>query len=111
MRTNRSMLFGALAGALVWSSAASAVPGPTTFFGAPDLTVAQVIDVLWQTESTPCEGNDGGSPSMFILDPGCAVRSVDGWAIFEADPDDNLLPGLPLGTGARRCQRQLVLAR
>jgi hypothetical protein len=69
------------------------------FHGAPDLSaVHDATPVLWQVESTPCEANDGGAPSQFILDPGCAVRAGDPAAQFVMDTDLNLLPLLPLGT-------------
>lgn len=80
-------------------TAAIAAPVETTFHGAPDLAAVQTATpVLWQVESTPCEANDGGSPSQFILDPGCAVRSNDPGALFFTDTDLNLLPLLPVGT-------------
>lgn len=80
-------------------TAALAVPVETVFHGAPDLSAVQTAtSVLWQVESTPCEANDGGSPSQFILDPGCAVRSSDAGGMFFTDTDLNLLPLLPLGT-------------
>jgi len=79
--------------------AALAAPVQTVFHGAPDLSAVQTATpVLWQVESTPCEANDGGAPSQFILDPGCAVRSNDAGALFFTDTDLNLLPLLPLGT-------------
>jgi hypothetical protein len=79
--------------------AAFAAPVETVFHGAPDLSgVQSATPVLWQVESTPCEANDGGAPSQFILDPGCAVRSNDPAALFFTDTDLNLLPLLPLGT-------------
>lgn len=99
MTTNRSLFPGALTGALVWSVAAHAAPVETIFYGAPDISVVQTATpVLWQTESTPCSGNDGGDPSQFILDPGCALRSKDPGAVFFSDTDLNGLPGLPPGT-------------
>ena len=74
---------------LVFGSAASAVDTPIPFFGAVDLTDATDRAILSAAESSPCEGNDGGSPSQFILDPGCAVRANDtGTSIFEFDPAD-----------------------
>jgi hypothetical protein len=80
------------------ASVAFAEPVETVFEAAPDLTVVQSgTPVLWQVESTPCAGNDGGSPTLVFLDPGCAVRSNDPGAVFFIDTDVNLLPGLPPG--------------
>lgn len=81
------------------ASVAVAEPVETVFTAAPDLAVVQAgTPILWQVESTPCSGNDGGSPTQVFLDPGCAVRSNDPGAIFFSDTDLNLLPGLPDGT-------------
>jgi hypothetical protein len=88
MRINQLLLGLASAAVLVFGSVASAVPAPIPFFGAVDLTNPTDRAILQAAESTPCEGNDGGSPSQFILDPGCAVRAHDAGAIFEFDPAD-----------------------
>lgn len=98
MRTPRPLQSLLVATALL-PTAAFAAPVEMVFHGTPDLGAVQAATpVLWQVESTPCEANDGGSPSQFILDPGCAIRSNDPGALFFTDTDLNLLPLLPLGT-------------
>lgn len=98
MRT-RQTLRSLLVAASVLPTVALAAPVDMVFHGAPDLAAVQAATpVLWQVESTPCEANDGGAPSQFILDPGCGVRSNDPGALFVTDTDLNLLPLLPLGT-------------
>ncbi len=112
MRKNL-LLMGGVAAGLLWSTAAFAVPGPTTFYGAADIaTPTAGKQVYWQTESTPCEGNDVNGPdgwpgggddisplaSSFILDPGCVVSSSSIGAAFLADPAADLLFGLPAGS-------------
>lgn len=103
MRADRSLFagvsFAALLAAVLGAWPALAEPVETTFAGAPDLAEVQSgTPVLWQAESTPCEANDGESPSQFLLDPGCAVRANDAGALFFSDTDLNALPGLPEGT-------------
>lgn len=98
MRNHRALRSLLVAAALL-PTVAFAAPVETVFHGAPDLAAVQsATPVLWQVESTPCEASDGGSPSQFILDPGCAVRSNDAAALFFTDTDLNLLPLLPEGT-------------
>lgn len=83
------MLLAIAAAGFAWPGAALAthtpVPVPTSFFGAVNLADTTPRQVWWQTEGTPCEGNDGGTPTMFILDPGCAVQANQGSALFLAD--------------------------
>jgi hypothetical protein len=111
MRDNR-ILFGVLGAGLVWSIAASAVNQPTTFYAPVDLTDQTPRQVYWQTETTPCEGNDANGPdnikgtaddvlpanTAFILDAGCAVIASDAGAQFEADPALEVTLGLPAGS-------------
>jgi len=99
IRADRSLFAAVLVAALGAPVAALAAPVETTFEAAPDLSAVQSgTPVLWQAESTPCAANDGGAPSQFLLDPGCAVRSNDAGALFFSDTDLNALPGLPPGT-------------
>ncbi len=114
MRDNR-ILFGVLGAGLVWSIAASAAvtpTTPTTFYGPVDLTDQTSRQVYWQTETTPCNGNDVAGPdglegtgddvlaadTVFIIDPGCAVVSSDAGAVFNVDLAKEAELGLPAGS-------------
>ena len=111
MQGNR-ILVGVLGAGLIWSVAASAVPLPTTFYAPVDLSDTTSRQVYWQTETTPCEGNDSNGPdnikgtaddvlpadTVFILDPGCAVIASDAGAVFEGDADLEATLGLPAGS-------------
>jgi hypothetical protein len=68
--------------------------------------------MLWQTETTPCFGNDqSGADNLrgtgddlsplatsFILDPGCAVGASAGGAVFNVDLATEPALGLPAGS-------------
>jgi len=118
------MLLSGVAAGLLWSAVASAQI-PTTFLGAPNLSVPTAgTSVWWQSESVPCEGNnvngvngipEGGAgddvplaSTVFILDPGCALRASDPGAMFLAYPVLEVPLGLAPGSLANGYQANLV---
>ena len=106
------VLLGGVAAGLLLSVAASAAPDPLTptyFSGPVNLSDTTTRQVFWQTETTPCRGNDQSGPDMirgtgddisplatsFILDPGCAVAAAAGGAQFNVNLATDGALGLP----------------